>query len=150
MKKYEIFPIIFWILLSLFVMALSSKLAPGRLHDSGPGFMPFLSGLMLLIISFYLLIKSIKMGRRNEKKEKSQINFKKLSLVLASLFAYALLLETLGFLINTTLVLILLFRTAGFRKWSTIILASGLTVLLTYFVFTFFGVRFPMGILKLR
>ena len=145
--------IVFWIGLSLFVTVLSYKLGLGKFHIPGPGLMPFILGILLLIISFYLLIISLfkKNGKQGiPKEEPSQIDFVRISLVLISLFVYALLLEKLGYLITTFLLLIVLFRSAGSKRWRSVLIASTLAVFLTYFVFTFFGLRFPAGILKLR
>lgn len=153
MKKYDMIPIIFWIGLSIFMMVLSIRLGLGKFHNPGPGLMPFILGILLLIISFYLLIISLfKIGGKKEisKGEPSQIDFVKIGLVLFSLFVYALLLEKVGYLITTFLLLIILFRSAGFKRWRSVLIASALAVFLTYFVFTSFGLRFPEGILKLR
>jgi len=112
--------------------------------------MPFLVGLLLLVISFYPLVGSLPKkadGCKLEKK-RDQVNFKKIALVATSLFAYALLLEPLGYLITTWLLLFLLFSSMGSKKWGSALMASILTTLVTYFGFTFLGVLFPAGILK--
>ncbi len=143
---------IFWIGMALFVTIFSYKLRLGRFNNPGPGLMPFIIGIFLLIISFYLLIRSLLERRIEDKavhKTQRQKNFRKIGLVLVSLFTYAFFLETLGYLIVTTLFFILLFRSMG-NRWTTVWVASVLTVLLTYFVFTFFGVKFPAGILRIR
>jgi signal transduction histidine kinase len=82
------------------------------------------------------------------KEERSRINISKISLVLASLFFYGLFLERLGYLIVTLLTMIILFWGVGLKRWSSILVASCLTVLITYFLFTYLGVRFPPGILR--
>ncbi len=138
--------------MALFVTIFSYKLRLGRFNNPGPGLMPFIIGIFLLIISFYLLIRSLLERRIEDKavhKTQRQKNFRKIGLVLVSLFTYAFFLETLGYLIVTTLFFILLFRSMG-NRWTTVWVASVLTVLLTYFVFTFFGVKFPAGILRIR
>jgi hypothetical protein len=75
-----------------------------------------------------------------------RMDLKKISLVSLSLFAYALLLKTLGFLFLTSLLLLFLFRIAGSQKWRVVVFASVITILITYFVFTSLGLRFPKGI----
>jgi len=112
--------------------------------------MPFLLGCFLCITSFYVLLASGRKGEEREgvaKEERGRIDFGKLCLVLASLFVYPLLLERLGYLITTLLVLIILFRTMN-NRWSSVLLASVLTVLVSYLLFTYLGIRFPKGILK--
>jgi hypothetical protein len=82
------------------------------------------------------------------KEEQGQINFRKVILVLASLFFYGLFLETLGYLIVTLITMTILFWTMGLERWKSLGIASGLTVSITYFLFTYLGVRFPAGILR--
>lgn len=153
MKKYHIIPIIFWIGFSLFVMVLSYKLGLEGFHNPGPGLMPFLMGALLLIISLYVLISAL-FGKRQTRgaagDEQRQIDLSKIILVLASMFAYAILLERLGYLITTFSLLTLLFKSMGSKRWSFALLNSALVVLISYFVFTFLGARFPEGILKFR
>jgi len=137
--------------LSLFVMTFSHRLGLGGFHNPGPGLTPFLLGLLLLLISLYVLIKSLlKKGRGDETpgEGQSRTSYGKMGLVLVALFAYSFLLERLGFLITTWIFLFLLFRSVG-NRWITALVASTSTVLATYFVFTFFGVRFPLGVLEL-
>ena len=153
MKKYHVIVIVFWIGLSLFVTVFSYRLGLGRFHTPGPGLMPFIAGILLLIVSLYLFIVSFsKTSGKQEisKEEPGQTNFVNIGFVLLSLLAYTLLLETLGYLITTFLVLIMLFRSAGSKRWSSVLIASALAAFLTYFVFTSFGLRFPTGILQLR
>ena len=152
MKKYPIYVIVFWLALGIFVSAYSYyKLSLGKLHNPGPGLMPFLLGLLFSIISFYLLINSLFKRNREEETLKGgqgQINLRKVILVLVSLFFYGLFLETLGFLIVTLITMTILFWTMGFVRWRSLGVASCLTVLVTYFLFTYLGVRFPAGILR--
>jgi len=147
MEKYHS---TFWTALSLFVVILSYNMGLGGFHTPGPGLMPFLLGVFLLLTSLYLLWKSLLKKVATEEtatEEQSQTNYQKIGLVLASLFFFALLLEPLGYLIVTFLFFVLLFRSVG-NRWRTVLMASAFTTLVTYFGFTFFGVRFPKGILK--
>lgn len=150
--KLHIIPIFFWIGLGLFVMFFSYQLDLGSFHNPGPGFMPFLLGFFLCIISFCFLLQFLRKkedrgGAAAVNEAQGQINFGKLCIVLASLFAYPLLFEPLGFLITTLLILISLFRSMN-NRWSSVLLASVITALVSYFIFTYLGIRFPKGILK--
>jgi hypothetical protein len=153
MKNYDAVFFIFWIGLGLFVMFISNKYGLGRFDNPGPGLMPFLFGLFLFLISFYLLMEVFyKRVMRDTsgvriKDKKDQISFKKVSLVLGSLFAYAVLLEPFGYVLTTLLTMVFLFWNIGVKRWRSILFAAGLTVLTTYFLFTFLGVRFPLGVL---
>lgn len=151
MKKYHIILILFWMGLSFFFMMFSYRLGLGGFNNPGAGLTPFLLGFLLLIASLYLLIRFVfkkeEMDRLGNGGQ-SQTNYGKLGFVLVTLFIYALLLERLGFLITTSVFLILLFRGTG-NRWRSVLVATALTVLVTYSVFTLLGVRFPLGILRL-
>ena len=149
-QKYHFIPILVWIGLGLVVMALSYKLGLGGLHNPGPGLMPFLLGFFLCAVSLYLLITSLFRKESEERAAEGQrveLRSWRLWLVVASLFAYALLLEPLGFPITTLLILIILFRSMN-NRWVSVLLASCVTVLVSYLIFTYLGIRFPKGILK--
>jgi len=117
----------------------------------GPGLMPFLVGLLLLLTSIYLLVTSFlkrQEGDTLREERQSNVSLGKLTLVVASLLAYAVFMERLGFLITTTLLLITLLKGMGSKKWSSVVLASVSISLITYFAFTYLRLRLPMGILR--
>jgi hypothetical protein len=153
-KRYDTILFIFWMGFSLFVMFFSHSYGLGTFSNPGAGLIPFLVGLLLLMISFGFLMRSFFKIRGEDKavktvrEEQGKIDFRKISLVLASLFIYGLLLERLGYLIVTSLTMVLLFWCVGVKRWRSVLVASGLTVLITYFLFTYLGVRFPAGILR--
>jgi putative tricarboxylic transport membrane protein len=148
-KKYEVLVAIFWIGVSLLIMVLSYKLGIGELRKPGPGLMPFISGLLLLPFSLYLLVTSFNWRGETVEKKDNRTNLKKIGIVIVSMFVYALLMEKLGYLIATPLLLVILFGCHGFKKrWKVVLLISILTVLVTYFVFSYLGIVFPLGILK--
>jgi putative tricarboxylic transport membrane protein len=133
MKKYHPIIIAIWIGLSLCLIVFSYKLGLGKLRSPGPGLMPFSIGGLLLLISLCLLMVDL---------------FKKSAEDKPSLILYGLLLERLGFPVTTFLLLLFLFRIMGVR-WLTALVASALTVLITYGSFTYLGVRLPSGIFRL-
>jgi putative tricarboxylic transport membrane protein len=141
---------LFWIGLGVFVMFYSYNLGLGRFNNPDSGLMSFLLGVILVLLSLCSLIISLLKKARDEgtsKEEQSQTNYRKIGLVLIALFMYSFILEKLGFVITTWIFLFLLFRSMG-NRWITTFIASTFTVLATYFVFTFLGVRFPPGIFR--
>jgi putative tricarboxylic transport membrane protein len=148
--KNQIILAFFWVGVGLFVMVLSYQLGLGGLHNPGPGLMPFLLGFLLIFVSICLLLTFLfKRAVRAValKEDQGQVNYVRLCLVLASLFAYSLLLEPIGFLITTLLTLVILFWSMS-NRWVTVLLASILTAFISYFLFSYLGIRFPQGIIK--
>jgi putative tricarboxylic transport membrane protein len=151
MRKYHIFLNIFWIGLSIFIMALSYKLSLGRLRSPGPGLVPFLSGFLLCLVSLYSLIRSSvqKQGQGKFKEaEGTQTSLWKVLIVAISLLVYTFVFEKLGFLITTVLFLGILFAIGGGKgKWRAIVVLSVLTGVITFLGFGYLGVPLPDGIL---
>lgn len=66
------------------------------------------------------------------------------------LMMYPLLLEPLGFIIATLLLLFFLFKILEPRKWFIPILISFITVILSYFIFyVWLRINFPKGVFNL-
>ncbi len=150
-KDRDILLTFFWIGLSLFVMVSGYHLELGSFQDPGPGLMPFLIAVLLFLLSSVILVASFLSSRRSAPeamKDGARISFWKVGSVFGSLVIYALILEKIGYLFTTSLLLIFLFKVAGSRRWRTVLLSSVLTVAITYLFFTSFGLRFPKGILK--
>ncbi len=149
MKRFQIALIVFWMGLGVFATFYSYSLGLRGLTGPGPGLMPFLVGVLLFLASVYLLVASfLKRGDRIIQEGPNKAHLRKACLAVISLIAYALFLETLGFLITTTLLLVTLFKGMGSKRWSTVIMVSVLTSLITYFGFTYLRLRLPMGILS--
>ena len=154
MKKNQIFTIVFWVALGVFVMVSSWRFGLGSFRTPGPGLMPFLLGALLCMVSLYFFVASFfgkSMGKGIESKGKeerqSHADIEKIVLVVVSLIIYALVLEKLGYMIATLFLLFILFWASGTTRLVAAI-SSAATTLLTYFLFTRLGVVFPQGILK--
>jgi putative tricarboxylic transport membrane protein len=151
MKGYQISAALFWIGISVYVMVLSLKMEFGTFSSPGPGLMPFLLGMLLMPVSLYILMRSLfGKGREieTEKMKLGEINWTRSCVVLSALLAYAIVLERLGFLIATFLLLSILFRAVGVNRLVNALGAAVITVLVTYFLFNSLNMRFPPGILR--
>ncbi len=150
MSQSPIMVSLFWLGFGIFITIFSYRLGLGRFNSPDSGLMSFLLGLILVLLSLYSLISSLfkKAGDRELPKEGgSRTQYGKIALVLIALFMYSFILEKLGFLLTTWIFLFLLFKSMG-NRWATTLIASTFTVFATYFVFTFFGVRFPPGVFR--
>lgn len=156
MRKNGLYDTIFWIALGIFVSGWAYiKLGIGKLNDPGSGLMPFLLGLLFGLLAIYKLVTRVLRNKESEEKPGEEKEgdgqgtvYKKVILVVVALFAYAILIEPLGFILTTFLTMTLLFRSAGFKRWGLAAACSAGVVLITYFLFTYLGVRFPPGILR--
>ncbi len=145
MKKAYFVADLFWIALAAAACVESVRLDIGTPRQPGPAFLPFLAALILGILAVISLVKTIK-GHDNEAPEK--IGLVKVSLVVAALFLYVGLLTTLGFLIDTFLLLLFLFRVMEPYRWTKVLFASALTISAVYVFFVvLLDSRLPKGFL---
>lgn len=148
MRRYDIAVRIVWLVLGFFVVVYSYTLGLGKLVNPGPGMLPFLLGLLFLILSSVRLCMVLYSRERREEQTQAKMHYPKLAMVVVALLIWALVLECLGFLIATFILMTLLYRAAGYTKWYMAVLWGLITVFATYFLFTYLGVRFPPGILR--
>ena len=150
MKKNDIYPAAIWLGLGIAVTITSYHFRLGSLVSPGPGLMPFLLGIILSICSVPILIRSFLLFEKTEKdKDKGiwlGVQFKKLFLVVGSLIGYIAFFEKIGFVLATFILLLVLFKIVDSQKWRWALIASSLTVLITYFLFVvFLKVELPSG-----
>lgn len=137
--------------MGIFVSVYAYTIGLGKLSGPGPGFMPFWIGIIFVGLGLYKISTQLHAKRGSsiavEKKvivRRSGIG--KIILVTAILFAYALLLEYLGYILATFLAMALLLRFAGYTRWVLVIVYAILIAGLSYFLFHYLGVLFPVGI----
>ena len=85
----------------------------GTLSQPGPGFFPFLGGVVLGLLSLIQLLKSIK---TRDSISLPGLTSSKVLLAIGATLAYLLLLEQIGFVTITFLFLFLLFR-LEYKRW---------------------------------
>lgn len=144
----QVFPMLFiFFSLGIFVFSYSYKIGVGSLSNPGPGFFPFLLGILLFLLSLYKLKGEI----RKKVKRETRLNplfFKKIVALNSLLLFYALFLYALGYILTTFITLSLIFRIAGYKQWVKILIYGISVAFISYFIFTYLGVRFPEGILS--
>jgi len=159
MKKHDLLGGLIWLILGigLCIESIKLKLISGGFHIPGPGFMPFLAGVLLGILGFILIFSSASKGLRKDEEVKDEKilmkkdwkNFLIPFLNLLILFAYVLLLEPLGFLFSTFLFLFFLFKLSEPKKWLMPLVLSVSTVILSYLIFSvWLQCQFPRGIFR--
>ena len=71
-KKYDLTIRFFWLALGLFVVIYSYTLGLGKLIDPGPGLLPFLLGLIFLILSSVRLVTVIRSREAEETRRRAR------------------------------------------------------------------------------
>jgi putative tricarboxylic transport membrane protein len=125
----------------------SIHLGLGRVNDPGPGMVPLGTGGLLILFSLAAIAESA-LGSGVE--QRPLFGKRRWPLVLGVLFlifVYAGVLQILGFLLATFLLLVALFRASGVRSWAGAVGASLAATGLSFLLFdTLFQCNFPKGL----
>jgi putative tricarboxylic transport membrane protein len=147
-KRTYVIVNIFWLVLSTAVCVESWSLKVGGLHNPGPGFLPFYTAILLGLLALISLLQTLKGAQGSASEIWGGIQFGKLSILLGALFLYVFLLDRLGFLLGTFLLLLVLFRIVEPYGWKTVLFSSLLTTAGTYLFFVLLlESRLPRGFL---
>src|SRR4030042_4347437 len=143
---------IFWMVLGMVMTYASYKLKLGTLTHPGPGFLPFLAGVILCCLSIVVFLKA---GRRIDEKAKklrelwAGMNWLSAAIVGVTLVVYALVFTHVGFLLSTIGLLTFLFRARERMGWFA---ARGGAVIASFASFAVFAiwlkVQLPYGIIE--
>jgi putative tricarboxylic transport membrane protein len=109
---------LFWLIVGLVISFFSTKYGLGTPSAPGPGFLPFITGLIMSGLAAIVFAQQV------GKKEKETVlelwrnrGWPKVLLVMASLVVYTLLFVPLGFLLDTFLLITFLLRLLEPMGW---------------------------------
>jgi len=150
MDKQDQITSLVWLLIGLSITIGSiSSLRIGTTREPGPGLFPLLAGFLVSFFSLAILIKatfSKTSEKRNLRKLWDGLNWRGVVYTIGALLTYSSLLEVVGFLLTTLLLLIYLFRAIKPQKWRLAIGLSFLLSIVSYLVFDrFLQVQLPRG-----
>jgi len=138
----EVIGSLFWMAVGIFFALGGVKLNLGTFRNPGAGFLPTIMGLVLVFFSFLTLVK----GLIRPIRPISRIPWRRHALAVASVFFYGLLLDYIGFLPSTFILMFILFGflIKGERKWPRVFLYSASTALSAWLLFSMaLSVPFP-------
>ena len=144
---------IFWLVIGIYITISAYRLGLGSFRQPGPGFIFFLMALLLIILSAIDLGTTF-IGKSKSEKEKPEAplwkgaRWPKVLIVLVGISIYNYVFNFLGFLLSTLLLMIFLFKAVEPTKWWVSVLASIITILLSFGLFKLWlKVPFPIGVL---
>lgn len=145
-KLLEIMFTLFLLAVSIWIVVESFILSLGNLHDPGPGFLCLLGALLMGILSLTNLIK-VSMSREKTAPAFSSLKgLGGLILTVVIVTMFALLFETVGFIITSTLFMALMLKLVGQERWVRLSLITISSVILSYVIFKILlNIQLPVG-----
>lgn len=146
MKKADLITGIVLIALAGYVIYEAWQMPPSLTFGPGSAFLPFWLGVILTGLAIVLIIGAL--WRQDDDKNPLPSGKKLFSVLklLVGLVVFTLLMETVGFLVNTLIFVFYLMITVGNERWPKALLTGVLTTAGIYLVFhTLLGITLPKG-----
>jgi putative tricarboxylic transport membrane protein len=123
----------------------------GEIHAPGTGFLPFYTGITICLLSILVFLEGAAKRREGTKWDNpfKKLRWDKPLVVMAGLATFVFILDHLGFILSSALLVGFLMRCIQPQKWSVVLLGAVFTSLVTYLVFQIWlGAQLPAGILS--
>ena len=146
MEKFDRYSSLFWLIIAVVICVHASRLGIGTLSEPGSGFVFLFSGILIGIFSMAIFILSLRGKGVESSGPFKNVHWGKLGLALGYILLYGLLLERLGFLLSTFLLLGLLLGTIESKRWYVMVVVALTGALGTYGIFELWlHSRLPRG-----
>ena len=140
-----------WLGIGALIMVFAVPHGLGGVHSPGAGFMPFLIGLAICILAVIVFIQGTAARLRGSLWESivKDVRWEKPLITLAALLVYVLLMNFLGFILATALLVGFLLKVIHPQKWPVVLSGAVLTSLASYILFQIWlKTQLPVGILR--
>jgi putative tricarboxylic transport membrane protein len=149
LRKADILCSIFLISIGLVFCIGAFGVGIGTVLQPGPGLMPIGAAVLLILFSLGTIGEALITISTGDIPAPPAKRWGMVIVVLVMLFAYACLLDFLGFLLSTFILLTLLFKLSEGQTWKVALAESTATTGLTYLLFDYLlRCNFPRGLLE--
>jgi hypothetical protein len=124
---------LFWIGVGGFFAIEGVRLGVRTVKNPGPGFLPVMMALLLILFSLFILVK----GLGSPAGSMGKIPWRQPVFVIVAIFFYMFLLDWIGFLTSTFVLMFMLFGLLikGKNRWRSVLFYSLVTALSAWLVF---------------
>jgi hypothetical protein len=125
----------------------SAKLPFGTVRNPGPGFFPWWTSVVLDLLALILLAQALTL--RSSAVGKGSGRIAKVAALLIVLGAYTVLLDPLGYLLSTFLLVLFMLRWIDTQRWTVALGMAAITSVVSYVVFAIWlSIPLPRGPLQ--
>jgi putative tricarboxylic transport membrane protein len=137
---------LFWLALAALSAVGAWRLEVGTLHSPGAGFLPFYAAILFGVLAFVSLLQDLKKMAGPASEIWDGVRWTRWITMVASLFIYVAIMEWLGFMLATFLLMLVLFRLLEPYRWTTVLFFSLATMGSAYLFFVvLLDSRLPRG-----
>lgn len=151
MRDKDLISSVFFLLFSLVITIESIHIGIGTAKNPGIGFFPFCQGFILFLLSVWLLVCVLLRKRKpTDKIEDLSFHWQNIIMVTISILLYSYLLEYLGYLLATFILMGFLFSSIERKSWRSVLIATVCSSGISFLLFDILlKVELPKGTLFL-
>lgn len=140
---------LFWVVIGLAIALYSTKYGLGKVSSPGPGFMPFLSGLVLAGLALIVFLQQPSKGSKEKLRDLwAQKNWPTIMMVMGALVLYTIFFKFFGFLLDTFLLTVFLLRVMEPLSWKKVLAGAIGAAIGSYAIFQLWlEAQLPTGFL---
>ncbi len=140
---------LFWLVIGLAIALYSAKYGLGKFSSPGPGFMPFLSGLVLAGLALVVFLQQLSKGSKEKLRDLwAKKNWPTIMMVMGALVLYTIFFRFLGFLLDTFLLTAFLLRVMEPLSWKKVLAGAIGAAIGSYAIFQLWlEAQLPKGFL---
>jgi len=144
-NRSDILAALVLILIAVGAMIGAVGLRIGTPTEPQPGFFPFLSGAVILVLSLVILVRGF-IGRTEVRGSFGEI--RRPAMLVGVLIVFVALLEPLGFIITSLIAILLVLWIMGVKSWRALLISAFAFSIGTYLLFDrLLGITLPAGAL---
>lgn len=148
MKNAEFWGGLGWLAFSVFVVVAGRGLGVGAVNNPGSGFLLFWLGLLMCAFSASILVRAVLAGGPSLASLWQDTRWHKVLVIIASLCAFALLLDRLGFLLAAVPLMLVLLRAIDPVPWRIALpVGIGATIAVWWLLKRLLLIQLPAGVL---
>jgi putative tricarboxylic transport membrane protein len=148
MRRQDRMSSLFFLIASIGICVHACQLNIGTPSRPAQGFLPFVSGACIGLVSLWTLLAPFIHKRIEQNEEVKKFSLKKVFPVMGVLVCYSLLLPFLGFVTTTFLLFIFFFRIMARMVWWKVLLGSAAVSVASFLFFVrWLQCQLPPGIL---
>lgn len=152
-KNTELIGGIFWLVTGVLLSFWSTQYQIGSVAKPGPGSLPLLLGILLIVFSLILLLGQAKKSVLSEKgvpPSSLSGGWRRVAYVILILLGATFLFEVIGYILTFFLLIVSLMWGVGLQDWRKILVIALFTTLAVYFVFVLLlKQQLPRGLLEI-
>lgn len=140
---------LFWLAIAAYVTWAGQDLGIGKLHEPGSGFALYWIGLIMVALSLVTLARAVSRGSEPVGSLWAGTRWGKVLLVVVMLLVFGFFFESLGFIVcSMALLLILMFFVDPVKPWIALTVSTGATFGVWYVLSKLLKIQMPAGILS--